>query len=189
MKPKQKDLIEKAAALAVRNRRRGFHCSECVFLAVNETLQITDPAMVKVVTGFHGGGGARRKHPDVDLNYELNEAASGRFTGPIEAFPVELTGHLCGALAAGIVCFGLLYGRRQPEDDLTCVDELTFEYHLRFQKAFGVKHCQEIREKWVPLSENGTCEWIYARASALITELLLESGDLIDRCPEFSPPD
>ena len=186
---KHSELIEQAGKLAVVNRRKGFHCSECVFLAVNETLKITDPSMVRVITGFHGGGGSRRKHADVDLTKVLDDAASGRLTGPIKEIPIEITGHLCGALAAGLVCFGFLYGRQQPEDDLTCVDELSFEYHQRFQKEFGFKLCTEIREKWVPISENGTCEWIYAKASSLIVELLLESGDLIDRCPEFVPPD
>ena len=188
-KNRRQELMDQAAAIAVSNRHRGFHCSECVFLAVNEIFQITDPSMVRLITGFHGGGGSRRKHANVDLTKELNEAASGRFTGPIEEFPVEITGHLCGALAAGIALFGLLYGRQRPEDDLTCVDELSFEYHQRFQRQFETKLCSEIREKWVPLSENKTCEFIYARASSMIVELLLESGDLIDRCPGCLPPE
>jgi len=180
---KRQRLIYQAAELAIANRHKGFHCAECVFLAVNETLQITDPSMVHVMTGFHGGGGAHRDHPGIDLKWELEESASGRDQRSMEEKPISITGHLCGALAAGIVCFSLLHGRRQPEDDLTCVDELSYEYHRRFQEKFEYKLCAEIRQKWVPLSENKTCEWIYAQASSMIVELLLESGDLIDRCP------
>jgi hypothetical protein len=47
--------IEDAGRIAIECRRKGFHCSESVFTAVNETLKITDPSMVRMVTGFHGG--------------------------------------------------------------------------------------------------------------------------------------
>ena len=70
-------LVEKAAGLALESRHKGFHCSESVFLAINGALDITDPGMVRAVTGFHGGGGAHRKEP-VNLNAVLEEVASGR---------------------------------------------------------------------------------------------------------------
>jgi len=57
IKSKQK-LIDQAGSLALEFRRKGFHCSESVFSAINTTLKITDPNMVRIVTGFHGGGGS-----------------------------------------------------------------------------------------------------------------------------------
>ncbi|MFH1091875.1 MAG: C-GCAxxG-C-C family (seleno)protein, partial [Pseudomonadota bacterium] len=138
----KKQLGDKAARLALEFRRQGFHCSESVFSAINTTLNITDPQMVRVVTGFHGGGGSRRKHPDVDLTDVLNKAASGLNQRPLEEIPIEVTGHLCGAIAAGIICIGMLFGRKRPTDDLTCVDELSFELHRRFDQKFGVKLCR-----------------------------------------------
>jgi hypothetical protein len=50
----KQELIDRAATLALEFRKKGFHCSESVFSAINGTLHITDPSMVRIVTGFHG---------------------------------------------------------------------------------------------------------------------------------------
>ena len=176
--------MEKAAGLALESRRKRFHCSESVFLAINGALDIIDPGMVRAVTGFHGGGGAHRKEPNLNLNAALEEVASGRDSRPLEELPMEVTGHLCGALASGIVCIGLLFGRREATDDLTCVDELSYELHRRFETRFGFKTCRELREKYVPLSDNNTCEYIYQEGARMAVELILEAAQLVDRCPE-----
>lgn len=177
-------LMDQAERLALEFRRKGFHCSESVFSAINTTLNITDPSMVRIVTGFHGGGGSHRKDPEVDLTACLEEVASGRERRPPEEWPVALTGHLCGALASGIVCIGLLFGRRQPSDDLTCPDELTYELHRRFEAKFGLKTCRELRQKYVPLSDNHTCEYIYQKGAGMAVELILEAAGLVGRCVE-----
>jgi hypothetical protein len=176
-------LLAEAERLALDFRRKGFHCSESVFSAVNTTLNITDPEMVRIVTGFHGGGGARRKDPKTDLRACLEEMASGRDRRPPEELPVEVTGHLCGALASGIVCIGLLFGRRRATDDLTCPDELAHLLHRRFEEEFGSKICRELRGKYVPLSGNHTCEYIYQKGARLAVELILSANELVDRCP------
>ena len=49
----QKTIVE-AGKRALAYRKKGFHCSESTFLALNETFNITDPSMVRMVTGFHG---------------------------------------------------------------------------------------------------------------------------------------
>jgi C_GCAxxG_C_C family probable redox protein len=177
-------LIQKAGLLAVQYRQKGFHCSESVFSAINDTLKITDPSMVRIVTGFHGGGGSHRKQPDIDLTAALEEVASGRDPRPPEELPVTITGHLCGALASGIVCIGLLFGRQKPDDDLTCADELSYELHQRFEGKIGLKTCREIRQKYIPISENHTCEYIYQEGTRLAVELILNANLLVDRCPQ-----
>ena len=58
--------------------------------------------MVKMVTGFHGGGGTHRKNPDVDLTQTLEKMASGRETLSGDDLPVTQVCHLCGALAASV---------------------------------------------------------------------------------------
>ncbi len=188
METKSKEkLMDQAERLALEFRRKGFHCSESVFSAINTTLKITDPNMVRIVTGFHGGGGSRRKDLEVDLTAFLEEVASGREHRPPEEWPVALSGHLCGALASGIVCIGLLFGRQQPTDDLTCPDELTYELHRRFEAKFGLKTCRELRQKYVPLSDNNTCEYIYQKGSRMAVELILEAAERVDRCPKYTP--
>lgn len=184
MNEEDKRKIEEAGRKAVEFRQKGFHCSESAFMAINETLKITDPSMVRVVTGFHGGGGTHRKEPEIDLTSVLEELASGRDRRPREELPVEQIGHLCGALASGIVCIGLLYGRRSPTDDLTCVDELCFELHRRFMEEFGEKECRPLRDKWVPLSLNHTCEHVYQRGAEMAVELILEAAQLVSECPK-----
>jgi hypothetical protein len=176
------DQVKEAGRKAVEYRHRGFHCSESTFLAINDILEITDPSMVRIVTGFHGGGGCHRIRPGVDINVILEGLASGRDRRPPEEAGLEITGHLCGALAAGVVCIGFLYGRRYPTDDLTCVDELSFELHRRFLQEFGEKECREIRKKFVPLSPNGTCEYVYERAAQIAVQLILEAPSLVKAC-------
>ena len=97
---------EKAIAAgrkALDLKQQGFHCSEATFLAINDTLGITDPSLVRLVTGFHGGGGCHRLSPDVDLTSVLEGLASGRDKRKPEEAGLSVTGHLCGALALGIV--------------------------------------------------------------------------------------
>ena len=78
MNEKDSQIIKAAGEKARANRKKGFHCSESVFLAINDTFKITDPAMVKMVTGFHGGGGSHRKHSAVNLTQTLEGMAAGK---------------------------------------------------------------------------------------------------------------
>jgi hypothetical protein len=174
--------VEEAGRKAIEFRRKGFHCSESVFSAINDTLKITDPSMVRMVTGFHGGGGSHRKVPGINLTAALEEVASGRDQRPPEELPFEVTGHLCGALASGIVCIGLLFGRSLPTDDLTCPDELSFELHRRFKEVLGDNECRALREKWVPLSPNKNCEYVYQKGAEMAVELILTAGQLVPEC-------
>ena len=185
MNEENKDKIQEAGRKASASRKKGFHCSESVFTAINETLNITDPSMVRIVTGFHGGGGTHRTQPGVNMNAILEGLASGEDKRPGEEIPLTQVGHLCGALAAGIACIGLLYGRRLPADDLTCVDELCFELHKRFGDAFGEKDCHPLRERWIPVLPNNSCETVYMKAAEMTVELILEAPQLVPECREL----
>ncbi len=185
MDEKARRKIDEAGRRAVEFRQKGFHCSESVFMAINDTLKITDPSMVRMVTGFHGGGGTHRQVSGINLTQVLEELASGRDRRPREELPVIQVGHLCGALASGIVCVGLLYGRKSPTDDLTCVDELCFELHRRFMEELGENECRPLRDKWVPMSANHTCEQVYQRGAEMAVEVILEAPQLVPECREM----
>jgi len=174
--------VRAAGRRVLEFRQRGFHCSESVFQAINDALDITDPAMVRIVTGFHGGGGIHRTQPGIDIASVLREQRSGerRYRG--DEVPLVRVGHLCGALAAGIVCIGLLYGRRSPDDDLNCVDELCYKLHRRFFQEFHGRECQFLRENYVPMTPKQNCETIYRKATEMTVELLLTSSRLVPEC-------
>jgi C_GCAxxG_C_C family probable redox protein len=184
MNTEPRKIIEAAGKKALANRKKGFHCSESVFLAINETFKITDPSMVKLVTGFHGGGGTHRENPDVDLTQTLERMASGQETRSGDDLPVTQVGHLCGALAAGIVCIGLLYGRESESEDLTCVDELCYEFHRRFEEKLGEKECRHLFPKWKTVSTNNNCEYVYQTASELAVELILDAATVVPECQQ-----
>ncbi len=177
-------VVEDAGQRALAHKVAGFHCSESVFLAVNETFKITDPCMVRAITGFHGGGGTHRLKPDLELTPLLAEIAAGTLKPDPEDMPVEQVQHLCGALAAGIVCVSLLFGRCSPEDDLTCVDELSYELHRRFQEELGHNECRFLRDIWVPRSEDESCAPIYQKGTQLIVETILDAHRLVPECPQ-----
>ncbi|MBN1813411.1 MAG: C_GCAxxG_C_C family protein [Anaerolineae bacterium] len=171
---------------AVNLREQGYHCSESVFLAVNNAFRIVDPSWVRLITGFHGGGGTHRLVPGVNLTELLSQKAPGYEHATPDELPVERVGHLCGALAAGMACLGLLYGRRSPTDDLTCVDELCFELHRRFLEKFHYRECHLIREHFVPNTRSQDCETVYRQAAELIVQLILEAHALVPECPPCS---
>jgi len=177
--------IQQAGQKATEWRRKGFHCSESVFMAINDTLKIADPSMVRMVTGFHGGGGTHRKEPGINLTETLEGVSSGRNRRPPEELPYTQIGHLCGALASGIVCIGMLYGRRSPTDDLTCVDELCFELHRRFMEEFDENECRPLREKWIPLWPDHSCETVYQKGAEIAVELILQAPQLVPECPKL----
>jgi hypothetical protein len=184
----RESMIRAAGRKAMEFKEKGFHCSESVFLAINDTLKITDPCMVKVVTGFHGGGGTHRLEPNMDLTAFLADVAAGRIVGKLDELPMDQVGHLCGALASGIVCIGLLHGRCSPDDDLTCVDELCYELHRRFQEELCSKECHALRDIWVPRSSDQTCAHVYRTGAQMAVELVLTAHELVPECPPMRPP-
>ena len=78
MKEENIKKAQEAGRKAVEGRRKGFHCSESVFTAINDVLKITNPSLVRMVTGFHGGGGIHRKVPGINLTEALEAVSSGK---------------------------------------------------------------------------------------------------------------
>jgi hypothetical protein len=185
MNEQTRRLVAEAGRKAIESRQKGFHCSESAFLAINDTLKITDPSMVKIVTAFHGGGGTHLKVGGLSMNEVLERIASGKDRRPSEELEVIQVGHLCGALAAGIICIGLIYGRTSPMDKLECPDELAFELHRRFSEEFGEKECKPLRKKWIPQTDNSTCELIYKKGAELAVELILEAHEVVPDCKAY----
>jgi len=182
MNAEDRKKIAQAGQSAIAFKNKGFHCSESVFMAINDTLKITDPSMVRLITGFHGGGGTHRTEPGVDMTALLAGLAAGTETRPPDEIPLDQVGHLCGAVAAGIACIGLLYGRQSPTDDLTCVDELCFELHRRFVEEFGERECYPLREKWIPIWPSRNCDNVYKRGAEIAVELILSAPELVPEC-------
>jgi len=174
--------IREAGLKAIANRKKGYHCSESVFLAINDTFHLVDPSMVRMVTGFHGGGGSHATKTGIDLTALLEEMASGRETRSPEELPITQVKHLCGALASGVVCIGLIYGRERGTDDLSCVDELCFELHRRFEARLGARECGNLVSIWKPLSATNNCEHVYETAAEIAVELILEAPRLFPAC-------
>jgi hypothetical protein len=181
--PARRARIEEAGRKALEFKKQGFHCSESVFLAINDALKITDPSMVKAITGFHGGGGTHRLKPDIELTPLLADIAAGAYKTDPDDMPLDQVQHLCGALAAGIMSIGLLFGRSSPQDDLTCVDELCYELHRRFKEELGHNECFFLREIWVPRSEDESCAPIYRRGTQIAVDIILSAHELVPECP------
>jgi hypothetical protein len=186
VKQTRREILAFASRRALAYKAEGFHCSESVWLAVNETFKITDPNMVKAITGFHGGGGTHRLKADIELTPLLAEIAAGTLKPDPDDMPVDQVQHLCGALAAGIMCVSLLFGRSSPDDDLTCVDELSYELHRRFQEELGHNECLFLRDIWVPRSEDESCAPIYERGTQIVVETILDAHRLVPECQQVS---
>jgi C_GCAxxG_C_C family probable redox protein len=75
---------------------------------------------------------------------------------------------LCGALSAGIMLIGGLYGRAQPEvDDRRC-QALAARYRDQFVATFGTTCCRELRQHQRP------CALLVERAALLLLETIEE---------------
>jgi len=142
-------------------------------------------------SGFHGGGGrhmeAVSEKPE-DLRhpaYALLEKDGAELTN---------TGSLCGALAAGVMMIGYLFGRERPEDDVTCASELSFELHKRFLETLGSKTCSVLKPFHFKISEEpsrnlaGNCGKVYYTGAKLTVEVILRAREICPLCPEMKLP-
>ena len=117
-----------------------------------------------MASGFHGGGGRHK----VAISEKPEDLVHSPYAKP-DKTTVSMTNtkHLCGALAAGILIIGYLFGRKIPEDDITCASELSFELHKRFEETLGSKMCGVLQPFHFKTSEDpsrnlkGNCGKVY----------------------------
>jgi len=169
-------LLKMAEEKVDQNAGEMYHCSEATFIAINDTLKLIEPSLVRAITGFHGGGGNHRLDPSINLTEALEGVLSGRDKRPREELPFVGTGHMCGALAAGVFCLGLVYGRESSKDDLTCIDELSYEFHRRFQETFKYKECANLYEG------EEKCAKIMKFSAKTAIEMIINAENIIPEC-------
>lgn len=144
-----------------------------------------------MASGFHGGGG---RHKEA-ISEKLEDLRHPVYAGADKtAIRITNTGSLCGALAGGIMIIGYLFGRKRPEDDITCASELTFELHKRFRETMGTEICNVLRPFQFKITadaskdEYGNCGQVYYTGAKLTTEVILSAREICSLCPEISLP-
>jgi C_GCAxxG_C_C family probable redox protein len=144
-----------------------------------------------MASGFHGGGG---RHKEA-ISDKLEDLRHHPYAKPDKTtIKITPTGSLCGALAGGIMIIGYLFGRKRPEDDITCASELTFELHKKFQETLGSKICNVLRPFHFKISADaskdghGNCGQVYYTGAKLTTEVILSAREICPLCPEISVP-
>ncbi len=121
------------------------------------------PAPPKIASGFHGGGGA------VDIDEEGMKGTP--------------TGCMCGALAAGVLILGILYGRTAPVGPkYGCISHLSGHLHRRFQEEMGGKCCAMIRPFYQKIDREKSCREVYAKGAELAVEAALSAPALVPGC-------
>jgi C_GCAxxG_C_C family probable redox protein len=144
-----------------------------------------------MASGFHGGGG-RHKEAVSEKPEDLRHPAYAE--SDKTATEMKNTGGLCGALAGGVMMIGYLFGRRRPEDDITCASELSFELHKRFQETLGSEICSVLRPFHFKISADpsrnleGNCGIAYTTGAKLAVEVILSAREICPLCPEISFP-
>ena len=80
----------------------------------------------------------------------------------------------CGALTAGILIIGALYGRLEPDGDEELAPAIARRYWQTFLDEFGTSHCTTLREE-EPGNEAPTrCGCIMVRSARLLLGVLDE---------------
>jgi C_GCAxxG_C_C family probable redox protein len=121
------------------------------------------PVPPKMASGFHGGGGA------VDIKEDGMKGTP--------------TGCMCGALAAGVLVLGILYGRTSPAGPkYSCISHLSGRLHQRFQEELGGKCCAMLRPFHQKIDREKSCREIYRKGAELAVEMALSAPDLAPGC-------
>lgn len=140
-----------------------------------------------MTTGFHGGGGVHR-----DPMPETKEAEDQG--ADQQSAKRTNSAHICGALASGIIMIGYIFGRKSPDDDITCASELAFELHRRFEEEMGTRMCSVLRPFQQKITadpsknEKGNCGNVYAAGAKLAVEVILGANETCHLCPEIEIP-
>jgi hypothetical protein len=90
---------------------------------------------------------------------------------------------MCGALAAGVIVLGILYGRTTPVGPkYGCISHLSAHLHKRFQEELGGKCCAMLRPFYQKMNREHSCEVIYKRGAELAVEVALSASRISSEC-------
>jgi len=81
---------------------------------------------------------------------------------------------LCGALSAGIMVIGGLYGRNTLEEDDSRALDLATRYRKRFLTELGQTQCSPLYERVHAAGGPGSCSFVVERAVRILLDLLSE---------------
>ncbi len=114
-------------------------------------------------------------------------AVGGRVLGNLDPRTVRMTTgfaggvggskqEMCGALSAGVMLIGALYGRNSLEEEDGPARQLATRYRERFAADLGTTHCSPLYE-WVHAPDGpGSCSVVVERAARILLGLLAEQG-------------
>jgi hypothetical protein len=121
------------------------------------------PAPPKIASGFHGGGGG----------IKTDEAGT-------KGTP---TGCMCGALAAGVLALGVLYGRTAPGGPrFGVISHLSAHLHKRFMEELGGKCCAMLRPFYQKRDRENSCDFVYRKGAELAVEVVLSAPQVVPEC-------
>jgi hypothetical protein len=116
-----------------------------------------------MASGFHGGGGGVKTDEE-----------------GMKGIP---TGCMCGALAAGVMVLGVLYGRSAPVGPrFGCISHLSAHLHKRFQDELGGKCCAMLRPFYQKMDREHSCSHVYRKGAELAVETALSAPALVPGC-------
>jgi hypothetical protein len=116
-----------------------------------------------MASGFHGGGGGVKTDEE-----------------GMKGIP---TGCMCGALAAGVLVLGVLYGRSAPVGPrFGCISHLSAHLHKRFQDELGGKCCAMLRPFYQKMDREHSCSHVYQKGADLAVETALSAPALVPEC-------
>ena len=81
---------------------------------------------------------------------------------------------LCGALSAGVMVIGALYGRHTLMEDEQLARQLAAQYRQRFLALFGSTQCAQVRERFLAPDGSTAREPVGEGAASILLELLSE---------------
>ena len=84
---------------------------------------------------------------------------------------------LCGALSAGAMVVGALYGRTRPGEDEKKARELVGRFRDRFLAEFGTTQCAPLRERYEVPGKAGFCAPVAERAVSILLDVLAPEGE------------
>lgn len=95
-------------------------------------------------------------------------------------------GDRCGALEAGAMLIGLIFGRTEPEEDNACASQLVLSLHERFERELGSTACRLLRPMaHLHWSDNFSCGPVYRKGAELAAETILTAHERCLICPPF----